>query len=197
VDTRRRRVTPAGLALVLGGVLALGACGSAGTPNTTAGPSAAPSAAPAPTIDPAYRAYCDAVRAVQAEQTSPKAGQGGVTAASAAARRQTGSLVATAPPEIAGDWYALQSLTDRALGSLAATGGDPKRIDRKALDAISRQAQPTVTRIKTVTERRCAVRFSAPGGAGDASAAPSSPPSSSSSSRTSRSSPSSRTSSDG
>lgn len=173
-----RRAATARMVPVVVGALLLGACGSSGTPPPTpATPSAAaPSTPPAP--DPAVKPYCDAVARVQTEQASPQAGQGGVPAASATAHRQLSSLVATAPPEIAGDWRVLDGLTNRALGALAATGGDPKRIDRRALDAISQQAQPTVAHIKSVTERRCGVAFSAPGAAPGppSGAAPGPPP---------------------
>jgi len=78
----------------------------------------------------------------QAEQAAPGAGQSGVPASSEVARRQVADLVATAPPEIAGDWRTVQSLTDQALASLAATGGDPSRIDHATLDRLQRDSQP-------------------------------------------------------
>lgn len=121
-----------------------------------------PAAGPASTVDPAVKGYCDTVQRVQAEQTAPQAGQGGVTAASQAARKQVADLAAVAPPEIAGDWRTLQSLTDQALGSLAATGGDPARIDRAALTRLEQQSQPAVERIKQVTSQRCGFAFRPP-----------------------------------
>jgi hypothetical protein len=108
------------------------------------------------------RPYCDTVARVQAEQTAPQAGQGGVAASSDAARRQVADLVATAPPEISAEWQTLQSLTEQALGSLAATGGDPNRIDRNALVRLEQDAQPAVTRIQQVTEQRCGITFQPP-----------------------------------
>lgn len=140
----RRRV-PA--ACVLAGVLLLAGCGGAGDE------------AAAPPIDPAVKAYCDTVVRVQAEQTSPQAGQGGVQAASAVARKQVDDLVATAPPELAADWRVVSDLTDQALGSLAATRGDPNRIDRAGLAQLEQRSQPAVQRIKDVTAARCRVAF--------------------------------------
>ena len=108
--------------------------------------------------------YCETVVRVQNEQTSPQAGQGGVL------RRpprppasQVGDLVATAP---AGDRRGLargsRQLTDQALSSLAATGGDPNRIDRAELTRLQAQSQPAVERIKEVTAARCGVAFRPP-----------------------------------
>ena len=83
-------------------------------------------------------------------------------AASATARKQVADLVATAPPEIAGDWRTVQRYTEQALGSLARTGGDPKKIDRAELTKLEQQSQPAVAHIKTVTEQRCHVVFRPP-----------------------------------
>jgi hypothetical protein len=140
--------------LVVGAV----ACGGAAPSDPAAAPAAPASAA----ADPAVRPYCDTVARVQAEQTAPQAGQGGVAASSDAARRQVADLVATAPPEISAEWQTLQSLTEQALGSLAATGGDPNRIDRNALVRLEQDAQPAVTRIQQVTEQRCGITFQPP-----------------------------------
>ena len=112
---------------------------------------------------PAVRPYCDTVTRVQREQAAPGAGQGGVSVSSDAARRQVADLVAVAPPEIAGEWRTVQSLTDQALASLAETGGDPSRIDRETLDRLQRESQPAVTRIQEVTQQRCGITFR-PGG---------------------------------
>lgn len=142
----RRRL--AGYALA--GAVLLAGCGGAGDDPTT------------PAIDPAVRSYCDTVVRVQAEQTSPQAGQGGVQVASDAARRQVDSLVATAPPELAADWRTVSDLTDQALGSLAATRGDPNRIDRARLAQLEQRSQPAVQRIKDVTAARCHVRWAPP-----------------------------------
>lgn len=148
----RTRVVRAALAGAL--LLTPLACGSAGAP------SAAPST---PGPDPAaVRPYCDTVSRVQAEQTGPGAGKGGVTAASATTRRQLADLVRTAPPEIAGDWRTVQRLTEQALGSLAATRGDAKRIDRALLDRLQRESTPAQDRIKIVTEKRCGIVFRPP-----------------------------------
>ena len=155
-----RVVTTAGLAL------GVAACGG-GAPADPAASSAAPaaseaSAAPA-TPDPAVRPYCDTVTRVQAEQAAPGAGRNGVPVSSDAARRQVADLVAVAPPEIAGEWRTVQSLTDQALDSLAATGGDPSRIDRATLERLQREAVPAVTRIQEVTQQRCGITFRPPG----------------------------------
>jgi hypothetical protein len=131
---------------LLAGTLLLAACGGSDE-------------AAAPPVDPAVKSYCDTVVRVQAEQTSPQAGQGGVTAASAAARKQVDDLVATAPPELAADWRTVSDLTDQALGSLAATRGDPNRIDRARLTQLQARSQPAVQRIKDVTAARCHVAF--------------------------------------
>lgn len=136
------------------------ACGGGAPPADPAASPAAPLSTPGP--DPAVRPYCDTVARVQAEQTSPQAGQGGVAASSDAARRQVADLVAASPPEIAADWQTLQSLTEQALGSLAATGGDPNRIDRDALIQLEQQARPAVTHIQEVTEQRCGITFQPP-----------------------------------
>ncbi|MEJ2870036.1 hypothetical protein WCD74_19870 [Actinomycetospora sp. OC33-EN08] len=129
------------------GALLLAGCG--GT-DEAAGP---------PPVDPAVKSYCDTVVRVQAEQTSPQAGQGGVQVAGATARRQVDALVATAPPELAADWRTVKDLNDRALSSLDATRGDPNRIDRAALTRLEQQSQPAVQRIKDVTAARCHVTF--------------------------------------
>ena len=94
MGSRRLLVGVTGVALAL----ALAGCGSSG------GTDAAPTTPP---VDPAVKPYCDTVVRVQNEQISPQAGQGGVPAASATARKQVGDLVAVAPPEIAGEWRAL------------------------------------------------------------------------------------------
>jgi hypothetical protein len=162
--TRRGRAarTGAGAVLGIGLVLGAAACGGAAPQPGAAPPAAATSAAPA-TPDPAVRPYCDTVTRVQGEQTAPGAGQGGVPTSSAAARQQVADLVAVAPPEIAGEWRTVQSLTDQALASLAETGGDPSRIDRATLERLQREAQPAVTRIQEVTQQRCGITFR-PGG---------------------------------
>jgi hypothetical protein len=103
------------------------------------------------------------VARVQAEQSSPQAGQGGVQRAGAAARKQVDDLVATAPPELAADWRTVQRLTDQGLDSLARTGGDPRKIDRDELTTLRQQAEPAVAHIKSVTEQRCHTTFRAPG----------------------------------
>lgn len=162
--TRRGRAARAGAGAVLGIGLVLGAaaCGGAAPQPGAAPPAAATSVAPA-TPDPAVRPYCDTVTRVQGEQAAPGAGQGGVPTSSAAARQQVADLVAVAPPEIAGDWRTVQSLTDQALASLADTGGDPSRIDRATLERLQREAQPAVTRIQEVTQQRCGITFRPPG----------------------------------
>lgn len=151
-------VVRSGLAVLIA-LAALAGCSHA--PSAPGPASPADTSAPVAAPDPQVKPYCDAVARVQAEQHSPQAGQGGVAAASAAARSQITQLVTTAPPEIAGDWRTLQGLTDRALGSLAATGGDPRRIDRAGLAAISQQSQPAVAHIKSVTQQRCGIAFQA------------------------------------
>jgi hypothetical protein len=153
----RRRTTAAAAGLVLAGGMVLAACGGG------AAPAAAPvPAAPTTTVDAAAKSYCDTVVRVQAEQSSPQSGQGGVPAASAAARRQVADLVATAPPELADDWRVVQRLTEQALGSLAGTRGDPKKIDRDQLAALQAQSRPATAHIKSVTEQRCHVAFRTP-----------------------------------
>lgn len=147
--SRRLLVGTAGAFLTI----VLAGCGGAG--GTDAGPTTPP-------IDPAVKPYCDTVVRVQAEQTSPQAGQGGVPAATAVARRQVGDLVASAPPELAGDWRTVQQLTDQALASLAQTRGDPNRIDRAQLARLEQQSQPAVAHIKDVTAARCHVEFRPP-----------------------------------
>jgi hypothetical protein len=158
--TATTTVVPRALGLLVLAPLLVGAvaCGGA-APSDPAAP-AAPAGATGP--DAAVRPYCDTVTRVQAEQTAPQAGQGGVAASSDAARRQVADLVATAPPEISAEWQTLQSLTEQALGSLAATGGDPNRIDRNALVRLEQDAQPAVTRIQQVTEQRCGITFQPP-----------------------------------
>jgi hypothetical protein len=142
---------------VLAGGMVLAACGGG------AAPAAAPvPAAPTTTVDAAAKSYCDTVVRVQAEQSSPQSGHGGVPAASAAARRQVADLVATAPPELADDWRVVQRLTEQALGSLAGTRGDPKKIDRDQLAALQAQSRPATAHIKSVTEQRCHVAFRTP-----------------------------------
>lgn len=162
--SRRTARTLAAGVLGIGLLLAAGACGGGGgdLPGDSV---ASSSAAPAPTsttVDPAVTRYCDTVTRVQAEQTSPQAGQGGITAASDAARRQVADLSAAAPPELAGDWQTVQNLTDQALASLAAAAGDPNRIDRDALTRLEQQSQPAVEHIKEVTSARCHVAFRPP-----------------------------------
>lgn len=119
-----------------------------------------PPAPPPP--DPALRAYCDTVLRVQAEQSAPDAGRGGVTASAAATRRQLDSLVRVAPPEVAGDWRALRALTERSLRTLEQTGGDAAKIDRAALSRVRQESAPVAERVKTVTEQRCGITFRAP-----------------------------------
>jgi hypothetical protein len=148
------------LGLLVLAPLLVGAVACGGTAPSD--PAAAPAAPASAGADPAVRPYCDTVARVQAEQTAPQAGQGGVAASSDAARRQVADLVATAPPEISAEWQTLQSLTEQALGSLAATGGDPNRIDRNALVRLEQDAQPAVTRIQQVTEQRCGITFQPP-----------------------------------
>lgn len=159
--TAMTTAAPRALGLLVLAPLLVGAvaCGGAAPSDPAAAP-AAPASAAGP--DPAVRPYCDTVTRVQAEQTAPRAGQGGVAASSDAARRQVADLVATAPPEISAEWQTLQSLTEQALGSLAATGGDPNRIDRNALVRLEQDAQPAVTRIQQVTEQRCGITFQPP-----------------------------------
>lgn len=157
--TRRgARAAAIATGLVLSGVL-IGACG--GDPAPTA--ASVPAAPTTTTADPALRAYCDTVARVQAEQSSPQAGQGGVQKAGAAARKQVDDLVATAPPEVAADWRTVQRLTDQGLDSLARTGGDPEKIDHDELTTLRQQAEPAVAHIKSVTEQRCHTTFRAPG----------------------------------
>ncbi|MCD2193051.1 hypothetical protein LQ327_06560 [Actinomycetospora endophytica] len=156
---RRRAATCVSLALA-GGLLLAG-CGGGGT--AAPAPSSSAPAAPTPTVAAADKGYCDTVARVQAEQASPQAGQGGVQKASDAARQQVGELVAAAPAELTNDWKTVQRLTEQALGSLAGTGGDPKKIDRDELAKLQQQSQPAVAHIKTVTEQRCHVAFRTPG----------------------------------
>lgn len=157
---RALAATTAGVGLVLG----LAACG-AGAPGTPApaGASAPAASAAPPTPDPSVKPYCDAVTRVQTEQAAPGAGGDGVLPSSDEARRQVADLVATAPPEIAGEWRTVQDLTEQALTSLAETGGDPTRIDRAELERLQREAQPAVTRIQEVTQQRCGITFRPPG----------------------------------
>ena len=155
----RRRATAAGAGLLLAAGMLLAACGDGTDPAPAASPVPA---APTTTVDAAAKPYCDTVARVQAEQSSPQSGQGGVPAASATARRQVADLVATAPPEIAPDWRVVQRLTEQALGSLAGTRGDPKKIDRDQLGALQAQSQPAIAHIKSVTEQRCHVAFRTP-----------------------------------
>jgi hypothetical protein len=155
----RRRATAAGAGLLLAAGMLLAACGGGSDPAPAASPVPA---APTTTVDAAAKSYCDTVARVQAEQSSPQSGQGGVPAASATARRQVADLVATAPPEIAPDWRVVQRLTEQALGSLAGTRGDPKKIDRDELAALQAQSQPATAHIKSVTEQRCHVAFRTP-----------------------------------
>jgi hypothetical protein len=154
------RIARGAVGLVAGVGLALGvaACGGGGSPAPAASTAPAASATP----DPSVQRYCDTVTRVQAEQSAPGAGQGGVPVSSDAARRQVADLVATSPPEIAGEWRTVQTLTDQALASLAATGGDPSRIDRAELERLQRESQPAVTRIQEVTQQRCGITFRPP-----------------------------------
>ncbi|GLZ45796.1 hypothetical protein Acsp06_19810 [Actinomycetospora sp. NBRC 106375] len=163
LDRRARVTTSVATAVTaVGLVLGVAACGG-GTPDPAASSApAATSAAPA-TPDPAVRQYCDTVTRVQAEQSAPGAGQNGVPASADAARRQVADLVAVAPPEIAGEWRTVQSLTNQALDSLAATGGDPSRIDRATLARLQQEATPAVSRIQQVTQERCGITFRPPG----------------------------------
>ncbi len=154
-----RGATCAALALAAGTLLAACGGGDAADPATT---SSAP-AAPTTTVAVEALPYCDTVARVQGEQASPQAGQGGVAKASATVRRQVDDLVAVAPPELAADWRTVQQLTEQGLGSLAQTGGDPKKIDRDELATLQQKAQPAVAHIKTVTEQQCHVAFRAPG----------------------------------
>jgi hypothetical protein len=156
---RPGRATAAAAGLVLAGALLLAACGG---DDQAPAPAPVP-AAPTTTVDAAAKSYCDTVARVQAEQSSPQSGQGGVPAASATARRQVADLVATAPPEIADDWRTVQRSTEQALASLARTGGDPRKIDRDQLARLEQQSRPAVAHIKTVTEQRCHVAFRTPG----------------------------------
>ncbi|GAA4809371.1 hypothetical protein GCM10023200_53940 [Actinomycetospora chlora] len=158
------RIARGAVGLVAGVGLALGvaACGGGGPGSATVpAASSAPATSAAP--DPSVQRYCDTVTRVQGEQSAPGAGQGGIPLSSDAARRQVADLVATAPPEIAGEWRTVQTLTDQALASLAATGGDPSRIDRAELERLQREAQPAVTRIQEVTQQRCGITFRPPG----------------------------------
>ena len=153
--------TVAGTLLGLG--LVLGACGGAPPAPGASVASPSPSASAPATPDPAARPYCDTVTRVQAEQAAPGSGQNGLPASSDAARRQVADLVAVAPPDIAGEWRTVQSLTDQALASLASTGGDPARIDTATLERLQRDAGPAVARIQEVTQQRCGITFR-PGG---------------------------------
>jgi len=154
----RRRTTAVGAGVMVAAALVIAACGGA-DPAPAPGPVPA---APTTTVDAAAKPYCDTVARVQAEQSSPQAGQGGVPAASAAARRQVADLVATAPPELADDWRVVQRLTEQALGSLAGTRGDPRKIDREQLAALQAQSRPATAHIRSVTEARCHVVFRTP-----------------------------------
>ncbi|MHC1558173.1 hypothetical protein ACR9E3_04410 [Actinomycetospora sp. C-140] len=163
LDRRARVATSVATAVTAAG-LALGVAACGGGPPTDPAASSAPAASAAPaTPDPAVRQYCDTVTRVQAEQSAPGAGQNGVPASSDAARRQVADLVAAAPPELAGEWRTVQSLTNQALDSLAATGGDPSRIDRATLARLQQEATPAVTRIQQVTQERCGITFRPPG----------------------------------
>ncbi|MEJ2864579.1 hypothetical protein [Actinomycetospora flava] len=153
---RALATTAVGLGLVLGVAACGGGASEAPAPSGASAPAA--SAAPA-TPDPAVKPYCDAITRVQTEQAAPGAGGGGVLPSSDQARRQVADLVATAPPEIAGEWRTVQQLTEQALSSLAQTGGDPSRIDRAELERLQREAQPAVTRIQEVTQQRCGITF--------------------------------------
>ena len=154
----RRRTTAVGAGVLVAAALVVAACGG-GDPAPAPGPVPA---APTTTVDAAAKPYCDTVARVQAEQSSPQAGQGGVPAASATARRQVADLVATAPPELADDWRVVQRLTEQALGSLAGTRGDPRKIDREQLAALQAQSRPATAHIRSVTEARCHVVFRTP-----------------------------------
>lgn len=154
---RRHGVTAMCAGLTLAAGILLSACGG-GEAADPPPPSPAP-ASPTPTVDAASKPYCDAVGRVQAQQAAPQAGRGGLTASSDQARKQVSDLVADAPPEIAGDWRTVQQLTEQALGSLADTRGDPKKIDRDELAKLEQQSRPAVAHIKTVTEQRCHVVF--------------------------------------
>ena len=153
---------PARAAVLLGGVLLAAGCAGAPTPTDTVVTPTTPPPASAAGPDPATARYCPVVLRVQAEQTASTAAQQGLAAASATARRQVTDLAATAPPEIADDWRTLATLTEQALGSLAATGGDPTRIDRDALARLDQEARPAVDRIQQATSRRCGVSFRPP-----------------------------------
>ena len=157
-----RRVAGASVGVALG--LGVTACG--GTPPGPATPPApsapAVSAAPA-TPDPAVKPYCDTVARAQAEQAAPGAGQNGLPVSSDEARRQVADLVATSPPELAGDWRTVQALTGQVLDSLARNGGDPSRIDRATLERLQSEAQPALIHIQEVTQQRCGVTFRPPG----------------------------------
>ena len=158
---RTARTLAAGV-LGVGMLLAVGGCGGGDLPADSV---ASTPAAPAPTsatVDPAVARYCATVTRVQAEQTSPQAGQGGVATASDAARRQVADLSAAAPPELTADWQTVQNLTDQALASLAGAAGDPNRIDRDALTRLEQQSQPAVEHIKEITAARCHVAFRPP-----------------------------------
>ena len=66
------------------------------------------------------------------------------------------------PPEIVASWRSLQQLTDQALAAIAATGGDPTRVDRTLLTRLEQESQPAVERIKQVTSQRCGIAFRPP-----------------------------------
>lgn len=152
--------TVATAAPILLAAVTLVGCGSTpdGPADTVVPPSSSSAAAP----DPAVARYCATVVRVQQEQTSPQAGQGGIAAASEVARRQVADLAASAPVEIASEWRQLATLTEQALASLAATGGDPNRIDRGALTRLEQESTPAVERIKQVTAQRCHIAFRPP-----------------------------------
>jgi hypothetical protein len=159
---RALATTTAGIGLVLG----LAGCGGGSTeapPAPASAPAAAGTSGAPATPDPSVRPYCDAITRVQAEQSAPGSGGGGVLPSSDEARRQVADLVATAPPEIAAEWRTVQQLTEQALSSLAETGGDPTRIDRAELERLQREATPAVTRIQEVTQQRCGITFRPPG----------------------------------
>lgn len=175
----RRPRRPAGRAVgtlagpvLLSVLLATAACGGgaggdgtlapSGAVPTPSAPAASAPGSPAPADPAAAARYCDTVTTVQAEQTGADADQGGIAGASEAARRQVTDLAATAPPEIAGEWRTLRDLTEQALGALAATGGDPNRIDRTALARLQQESAPAVARIQQVTEERCGIGFRPP-----------------------------------